>query len=115
MGVANLNIELQRNSSYIRHWTFRDAAGDAIDITNAVFRMEVKYNAGLPDPALASATFEIIDAGGGVVQVSLLGADFDEVPGEQELVRLAYDCIAEQDGDEFPVLRGAILLLPGVS
>lgn len=117
MAVAQMDIELQRNASYVREWGFTDAGEPPVplDLTGAEFALDVKASAGDPDPPIASATFAILDAPGGIVQVSLSGADFAAVEGEQERVVLAYDCIATQDDTPIPIARGALILLPGVS
>lgn len=115
MGVAVFNIELQRNADYVRQWVLKDSHGAPLDLTGAAFQLDVKAAAGAPDPPIGSATFTMIDAANGVLEIALRGDHFAALPGGYERVVLAYDCIATQDGDDLPIARGAIILLPGVS
>lgn len=115
MAALELNIELQRNSDYRREFAILDDDGAALDLTGAVFAFDVKYRAGDPDPPLASATVTVVDAPTGITEVHLSGDQFNAVEGTHELVRLAYDWKATQDGDDTILARGYVLLSPGVS
>lgn len=115
MSIPTLDIELPRNADYRREYAIVDDDGAALDLTGAVFDLEVKYRAGDADPPIADATITVTDAPGGIVEVHLSGDQFAAVPGVNEIVRLAYDWKATQDGDDTILARGAIILTPGVS
>lgn len=111
---AYLPLSLQRNGSIGRTLTFTDPAGDPLDLTGATFAMRVKYAAGA-GAVLATANIVITDAEAGEIRFVLLGGAFGAVPGPMEPVELAYDLIATQDGVPVDLLRGPLILLPGVS
>lgn len=116
MAALRADIELQRNGDYRREYAIVDDDGAPLDLTGAVHAFDVKVRAGDPDPVLASATVTTVGpAVDGVVEVHLSGDQFAAVGGAQEIVRLAYDWKVTQDGDDNIIMRGYIVLTPGVS
>jgi hypothetical protein len=110
------DIAVQRNAEYLRNWSLVDGNRDPVDLTGSTFALDIKYAAGAPDPPLASGTVAIEgDPVNGVISVHIDGADFAALPGDQEVVRLAYDLVATQAGLKMVLARGALLLQPGVS
>lgn len=112
---AYLPLEVQRNGVWVRSLTFTDTDGEPLDLTGATFLLRIRYAAGVQGPALASASFEVADPGQGVVNVTIDGMALNAVPGAMEPVELAYDLIVTQGGLRMPMLRGPLILLPGVS
>lgn len=113
--MASFDVEIQRNEDYVRRFAILDDAGAALNLTGATFEWSFKMRAGDPDPVIATATIDVIDAAGGIVEVSFSGSDFAAVDGDWEEVRLAYDWIATQDSITTVLARGYLLLKPGVS
>lgn len=113
--AAQFDIEVQRNADYRREYAIVDDDGAPLDLGSATFELSVKYGAGDDDPPIASATVTVIDEPGGIVEVHLSGDQFDAVPGIKDIVRLAYDFIGRQDGDDIVLSRGVLILAPGVS
>lgn len=112
--TAYLPIELQRNGSFGATLTFTDSDGAPLDLEDCTFVCQAKSAAGAT-PVIASATVEIEDVDAGEVTLTFNGADFSGVPGKFERVELAYDLVAVQDAVRMPLLRGPLILLPGVS
>jgi hypothetical protein len=116
MAAVRLDIEVQRNAAYARDFLIEDEEGLPIDLTGVTHEFDIKYHAGDPDPPIATATITPgVTPTEGRVTVEIDGADFAAVDGTHEVVRLAYDWIATQDGYRWPLARGYILLTPGVS
>lgn len=109
------DLELQRNATLTLEFEVQDATGTALDITGDTFKLDVKARAGDADPPLASATIAVLDAPTGLISIYLEGSDFSAVAGAFETVRLAYDLIGTIDGKDVPLMRGTLLLVPGVS
>lgn len=115
--AALLDIEVPRNGQYKQGWKFRDRlTGVDLDISDWTFALDVKASPGADGSPIASAVFSNMVGVEGTIDVFLDGADFASVEGEQEVVRLSYDCLAKDGGDVTVVqLRGQIILMPGVS
>lgn len=116
MAITRYDIELQRNDTFRREFAIADAAGVAVDLSTATLSLKVRYNGGAPGSALATATVSLVgDGTAGILEVLLTGDQFSSVPGEQERVPLAYDLLATISGDDIILMRGELLLVPGVS
>lgn len=113
--AANIDLQVQRNAVLGRTLSFTDNEGNPLDLTGATFDLGVRYAAGAPGGRIASGVVTLTDAALGVATVAIDGADFADVPGIMEIVVLAYDLIAIQDGDRMALMRGALILIPGVS
>lgn len=113
--AANLDLQVQRNAMLGRTLSFTDREGDPLDLTGATFDLGIRYSAGASGDRVASGVVNIIDAALGQVSVSINGANFGAVPGAMEIVVLAYDLIAIQGGDRMALMRGSLILIPGVS
>lgn len=121
--AGGMDIEVPRNGHYFQCWWMEamdivdgEDVWRPLDITAWTFSLDVKASAGLEGSPIASATFSGADSIAGTINVKLDGADFSDVDGKQEIVRLAYDCLAKDtDGIIMVQLRGQVILLPGVS
>lgn len=113
--AAYLDLEVQRNGMFGRTLSFTDSEGDPLDVSGAVFDLGIKSAAGSTEPRIASATITPVDPVLGIVRVAIDGADFGAVPGAMEIVLLAYDLIATQDDERMVLVRGTLILIPGVS
>lgn len=111
-----LPISLHRNGSFVRRLVFKDpATGGPVDLTGATFVMRTRRSAGAPGSPLATATVTVVNAAGGIIEVSLLGSAFNLVDGLQDIVVLAYDIVMVQSGVPRVLAEGPLLLKPGVS
>jgi len=104
-----------RNGSYQQDWQLTANDGEPISLVGSELKMDIRPVAGQGD-VIASASIDIHDAANGTFTVQIDGADFDAVPGETELVRLAYDLRHTfEDGVQHIYPRGQIQLMPGVT
>lgn len=110
-----LDLQVQRNATLSRTLAFTDAEGAPLDLTGVTFTLGVKYAAGAAGGRIASGSVTAIDAVNGLAQLSIRGSLFNSVPGEMEIVTLAYDLLGFQDNEPMALARGALFLLPGVS
>lgn len=111
---VDLPIRLERNGSWSATLLFKDELGAAVDLAGVTFSGSVRPSAG-SSTVYATFAFTVVDESGGQVLVSLLGSDFDEVPGTQEIVRLAHDAYAVKDGTPAVIFRGETTLDPEVT
>jgi len=115
MTPATFNIEVQRNGSYRKTWSFKAPDGTPVDLTGATYEMDIKHAAG-DGTVLASFTVALEGlASAGQISVALDGSALAAVDGVNEIVRLAYDLLVTQSGVKMILARGALLLTPGVS
>lgn len=110
-----VDIELQRNEVLTLDYALKDADGGTLDITGATFALDVMTAAGVGGSPIASATVTILDPALGIIAITLDGSDFAAVDGAMEIVRLAYDLIMTLEGTPSAVMRGGLILVPGVS
>jgi len=113
--AAYLPLEVQRNGSFGCTLTFTDGEGEALDLTGARFDMGVRYAAGANGQRLMTAQVDAIDTALGMVALFVDGTVLAGLPGPMEIVELAYDLVCIQAGTRVPLLRGPLILTPGVS
>ena len=111
-----MDIEVPRNGDYYNGWEFLDRDGYPIDFTGSTLALQIRTAAGADGAPVASATFDNREDLLGRFNVKISGDDFDSIPNDMEVSRLAYDFrVTEPDGVEFVMLRGQIILVPGVT
>lgn len=117
MAAGNdFDICVPRNGDYFRTWQMVDSTGAPIDLTGHALVLAVRAAAGDEGEPIAEATLTIEALPDGMFDVLLHGADFDDVDGPMEIVRLAYDLKRTDPTGIITIeLRGAVILKPGVS
>lgn len=115
--VAMIAIRVPRNADFTSSLTLVDKlTGDPIDITGWTFALHIKSSASPDSPTLSIANFSNIDGENGSMDMIIRGESLSGVPGEQEVVRLAYDLLGrDEEGVTALTIEGEILLTPGVS
>jgi hypothetical protein len=108
------DIEIQRNETFSYDFQVLNSEGDPLNVTGATFSMKVKERAG-DTAVLATATVTVVDATIGHIRISLAGSALSAVPGTMEIVRLAYDLVMTLSGVPRVIMRGTLVLVPGVS
>lgn len=125
MTPASLDIALQRNGDYQETWNLTNGDGTPLDLSSLTLELEVRPAGGSPilyssAEETGSSTVSGIriatPATDGDFQVTIRGADFADLDGEQEIVRLAWDLrIIQSNGIRSIYARGAFILEPGVT
>lgn len=115
MSAVEVNIEVPRNGHYFEAWQLRDAASLPIDLTGHAIELDIRAIAGA-GAVLAQADVDIYDPVNGCFNLTIDGADLGGLPGQTEIVRLAYDLrhIFPDGIKDIPV-RGHIILMPEVT
>lgn len=115
MRTERLDIRVPRNADYHEVWQLSDVDDAPIDLTTEALEMKVRSVAG-QGAVVAEAQVEINDAAAGIFTVTISGSDFDEIDGEAEIVRLAYDLrMTSNDGVKTVPVAGQVILVPGAS
>ncbi|MFK4794678.1 hypothetical protein [Sphingobium sp. ZW T5_29] len=113
--TARMDIEVPRNGDYFMGWQLRDSAGDPLDLTGVALALHVRAVAG-QGIVIADATISDRVDNQGSFNVRIAGSDFRFIPGDSEIVRLAYDFLATASDDiKIVEVRGQIILMPGVT
>jgi hypothetical protein len=115
MWIGNpVDIEVARNTQTPIGLQFWDAEADiALNITGYIFTC----NVALAEGSAPVTTFycEVINAVSGMIDIVFNGPALSGLPGEQELVSLAYQVIAEDEvGNSVTAMHGTLLLIPGI-
>lgn len=113
--LRDLDVMVPRNGHYQADWQINDDAEIAIDLTDSSLKLNIRSVAG-QGAVLATAAIDPHDPTNGTFTVTINGADLSAVPGQSEIVRLAYDLVITfSDGKKGVLLRGQIILIPGVT
>lgn len=115
MRTERLDINVYRNADYQESWQINDDEGQPIDLTGCAVDMRIRAVAG-QGLALATPSVTIADATHGVITILILGSSLASVPGQSEIVRLAYDLrLTYPDGVKAIPVEGQINLIPGAT
>ncbi len=75
------DFECIRGDTFTRRLTFRDAAGEPVDMSGHTFAGQVRTDPDADDPPLAEFDFDTTDAADGVVDITLAAEDTAEFTG----------------------------------
>ena len=115
MRTERLDLRVYRNADYSETWQLLHEDDRPIDLNGYSFEMKIRAVAG-QGPALATASVTAAVPAYGALSVFIDGAALSAVPGETEVVRLAYDLrLTRPGGGQFIPIAGQILLTPGVT
>ena len=110
-----LDITIQRNEHRFIGLVITDKDGVPIDDLNTfTYSFAIGLNENSTAPAIAHWAVTVDDATTGLLSINAGGGVLDGVPGTQEIVRIAYNLIAIRDPEALILMRGAIILNPGV-
>jgi hypothetical protein len=123
MSAASVNLKVEQGADFYRKLTIKDADGVPIDLTENVFRGQIRKNAS-DQVIMAAFTFSILDQSihTGQVEMKLSAAETAQLPAAKQtsakrIVReLAYDVErVSADGSVERLIEGCISLSPEVT
>lgn len=108
----DLNIEVPRDGHYHEGWHLMGTDGADLDLTGHTITAAAQSAAGT-DPVIATATIDLYAAANGRFDMTWAGADFADVPGATEKVRVSWKLRDEApDGIVKDIVRGHLILIP---
>jgi len=114
MRTERLDLRVYRHGMYHETWQLRDVDGNPLDITGCTMQLYFRAAAG-QGPTLLTSTFDIYGPAYGLFTVTFDGA-FPGVPGQSEVVRIAYDLrLTYSNGVRVVPVAGQLSIIPGVS
>lgn len=106
-------IEVSRNGTTpISLEIWDDIANEPVDLSGLALTCGVA--SALGESSLYSPACSVPDPVAGLVDINFDGSVLSAVPGAQETVRLAYEVKASDGQATVTVMRGPLLLIPGI-
>lgn len=114
--AVKMDIEVPRNGDFSRTSQLVDTDGLPIDLTSNSMSLDIRRLPGDGGAPVASAAVDIEPGIQGYFTETIRGASLASVPGQYEVVRLAYD-LRRVDGAGLATVerRGVLNLVPGVT
>lgn len=114
--VTEYDIILSRNGTWSRIFEIVNEDDEPYDIIGATFDLDVRYTPGQSGEPLISITLAVVGpTTDGAITAELEGSSFDAIGNLDRNLRLVYDLVCTQEGTRIPLLKGTLLLTPGVS